>query len=368
MRPPYLFIDHFTWQLRRTDRRPFCAPYRDKAILWRNRARLRKLSREASARLEWMIYYERSGKNALLTARHYGIAPKTFWKWHKRFDEKDFSTLEERSRVPKRRRTRTITSQEEVRIVDLRRSHLRWGKEKLALAYIDRHREPMSAWKVQKTIEKYRLYYHPKKNARTQAKRRSAQKKKRIAELALKKRTGYLFRIDTIVRYWAGTKRYILTAIDNTSKIAFAHMYTSHSSRAAADFLCRLYLLTNGKIENVQTDNGSEFHKEFDEACAKLNIPHYWSRVKTPKDNATNERFNRTLQDEFIAMGNQITDPDTFNRLLTEWIIEYNFKRPHQALGYSTPINFAYKHSPSLVLPMSPSSTASCSVHVQKVG
>lgn len=357
MRPPYVFISTHDWTLHRTDRRYQLPLYRDRAVLWRNRAALRKLSRGAMARLEWMIYYERHDKDAPLTARHYGIAPKTFWKWRKRFNEGDLSTLEERSRVPVHKRTRMVTQQEEVRIVELRRSHLRWGKEKLAIAYKERWNEPVSAWKVQKVIERYNLYYHPAKNARTQAKRRRAQKKKRIVELSLRKRTGFLFRIDSIVRYWHGTKRYILTAVDNVSKIAFAHMYTSHSSRAAADFLCRLYLLTNGKIENVQTDNGSEFHKHFEDACTKLGIEHYWSRVKTPKDNAANERFNRTLQEEFIAMGNMIIDPDKFNRLLTEWIIEYNFKRPHQTLGYSTPMNYAYKSSPNLLLPMCPSST-----------
>jgi len=29
--------------------------------------------------------------------------------------------------------------------------------------------------------------------------------------------------------------------------------------------------------------------------------------------------------------------------LLTEWLVEYNFVRPHQALGYSTPIQFTEK-------------------------
>ena len=358
VRPPYVFINSRKWHLYRTDVRfGNLSLHRDRAVLWRNRARMRKLSRGAMTRLEWMIYYERNQRDAGLTARHYGISGKTFWKWRKRFNELDLSTLEERSRVPLRRRVRTITQQEEVRIVDLRRSHLRWGKEKLAIAYQDRWREPVSAWKVQKVIAKYQLYYHPAKNARTQAKRRRAQKKKRIAELSLKNRAGFLFRIDSIVRYWHGTRRYILTAVDHASKVAFAHMYTTHSSRAAADFLCRLYLLTNGKIENVQTDNGSEFHAEFDDTCRKLNIEHYWSRVRTPKDNASNERFNRTLEEEFIAMGHMTIDPDAFNRELTEWIIEYNFKRPHQALGYSTPINFIYKRSPNLLLPMCPSST-----------
>jgi putative transposase len=245
--------------------------------------------------------------------------------------------------------------QQEVRIVELRRAHIRYGKEKISRLYTARYGEKMSSWKAQKVIEKYQLYFHPAKHARTLAKRRRAQKKKRIAELKLKNRTGFLFRIDTIVRYWRGTKRFILTAVDTTSRLAFARMYTTHSSRAAADFLCRLHLLGDGKIENVQTDNGSEFHAEFEAACKKLDVAHYWSRVKTPKDNAANERFNRTLSEEFIAMGNMTPDTEEFNHRLTEWLIEYNFYRPHQALDYSTPINFIYSHE--RLLPMYPSNT-----------
>ena len=78
------------------------------------------------------------------------------------------------------------------------------------------------------------------------------------------------------------------------------------------------------------------------------------SRPHTPKDNATNERFNRTLEEEFIQLGNFTPDIPEFNRNLTEWLIEYNFKRPHQSLGYMSPINFIYKHQP--LLPMYPSS------------
>jgi transposase len=222
------------------------APFRDKAILWRTRAREHRLSRGALTRLEWMIWYERNGHNALLLARHYGIAPKTFWKWKRRFNERVLVSLEERTRIPVKKRTRTVTGEEEARIIDLRKKHLRYGKEKISRLYHTRFGMPISAWKVQKVIEKYALYYHPKKNERTQAKRRRATLKKRITTLTLKPRAGFLFRLDTIVRYVAGTKRYILTAIDNVSKVAFAHAYPTHSSRAAADFLCRLHLLKEG--------------------------------------------------------------------------------------------------------------------------
>jgi transposase InsO family protein len=48
-------------------------------------------------------------------------------------------------------------------------------------------------------------------------------------------------------------------------------------------------------------------------------------------------------------------DTEEFNRRVTEWLIEYNFHRPHQALNYLPPINFTFKYHK--VLLMCPSST-----------
>ncbi|MDP2598966.1 MAG: integrase core domain-containing protein, partial [Candidatus Liptonbacteria bacterium] len=46
-----------------------------------------------------------------------------------------------------------------------------------------------------------------------------------------------------------------------------------------------------------------------------------------------------------------------FNRKITEWLIEYNFKRPHQALGYQVPVEYHYQNQK--VSSMYPSSTLS---------
>ncbi len=71
----------------------------------------------------------------------------------------------------------------------------------------------------------------------------------------------------------------------------------------------------------------------------------YWNRPRTPKDNPNNERFNRTLEEEFIELGNFTPDPATFNQKLIEYLIDYNFYRIHQSLRYIIPpIEFAQKH------------------------
>ena len=80
-------------------------------------------------------------------------------------------------------------------------------------------------------------------------------------------------------------------------------MYKNKSSKNGEDFLLRLNFLLDGKIPRVGHDNGTEFEKYFKTACQKLGIEQYHSRVRTPKDNPNNERFNRTLQEEFIDLG-----------------------------------------------------------------
>ncbi|MFH1632136.1 MAG: DDE-type integrase/transposase/recombinase, partial [bacterium] len=296
---------------------------------WRKTANQIGLSKEAKNRLEWIIWYETKGEeNTSKTARHFGIARKTFHAWLKRFDETSLASLEGKSKAPKNVRQKEFTPLQYERVVKLRKEHIRYGKMKLLKLYEQKHPEDknISSWKIQCIIQKSGIYYSPAKQAKTNKKRQRSTQKKKITELKRKKASGFLVCMDTVVKYWNGNKRYILTAIDRHSRIAYARMYTTHSSASARDFLYRTYFLLDGKITNVQTDNGSEFHKHFDKACRDLGMDHYWSRAKTPKDNPVNERFNRTLQDEFVALGNMTDNCSLFNKRLTEWLVEYNFK------------------------------------------
>jgi transposase len=60
----------------------------------RQLARLGKsLSRAARTRLQWMLFYLFNGRNAARTCRHFGISRQTFYRWLRRFDRHDLSTL-----------------------------------------------------------------------------------------------------------------------------------------------------------------------------------------------------------------------------------------------------------------------------------
>lgn len=83
--------------------------------------------------------------------------------------------------------------------------------------------------------------------------------------------------------------------------------------------------------------------------------------MNTPEDNPKNERFNRTIKEEFLNVDEYFEsyliekDLTEANERLTEWLIFYNFKRPHQALKYQTLIEFTYNIQK--VSAMSPAST-----------
>lgn len=312
----------------------------DKSTRWRGIADKINLSSAGHLRLEWMIFYETFGHDAYTTAKHFGIAPKTFYKWFKRFDGGKVKKLEDEKKRPKNVRHWEVTAFEECRIMKLRKAHLHWGKHKIKKLYKDEYGEEISTWKIERVIRRHNLYPDQIKAEKTRNKLKNTTKKNRIQKLDIKEEHWFLLHLDTIVIYWGSIKRYILTAIDHHGKVAYARMYTTKSSRSAKDFLYRLYYLIDADILNIQTDNGSEFFAEFEEALEQLSILHWFSRPRTPKDNSVVERFNKTLQEEWLNDGHFTPNINEFNRALTVWLEEYNFIRPHQTLDYQTPFEY----------------------------
>lgn len=276
-----------------------------------------------------------------------------FYKWQAVFDPQNLKALEDGSRAPLKRRGFEMTRVEEDRVLALRHLNPEYGKMKLKTIYERENRERISSWKVQRVIEKHRLQRKPRKSDR-QFQKQALSKRKTI-ELQKQQKPGFLVAFDSIEIHRDGLRRYIVTGIDTVSKIAWARMYTTHSSVTARDLFIRLYAIVKGNILNTCQDNGSEFEKEFAHTLQSLDIPQYFSRVKTAKDNPVCERFNGILKQEFLRQGNWTTDVQEFNRRLSRWLLKYNCYRPHQSLNYLTP--FQYHYSQPVLSTMLPSST-----------
>lgn len=308
------------------------------------------LSLEGRLRLEWIIFYETAGKrNVTFTAKYFGISRKTFHKWRKRFENSrsQVRSLIDESRAPHHVRSWQVSLEEEERIVSLRKEHLKYGKKKLKRLYEDKHGEKISTWRIERVIRKHQLYPDRERRAKRIRLQRAKQRrpKKLIKDFKRENILGFLWHLDTIEIWWYGKRRIIFTALEDLVKIGYARIYSSKSSANAKDFLDRLRYLANNQILNSHQDNGSEFEDKFARACRDLKITQIFSRPRQPKDNPALERFNWTVQDEWLSLSEVGLDEiNAANRDLTEWLVEYNFQRPHESLSYDSPIVYAKRN------------------------
>jgi transposase InsO family protein len=300
------------------------------------------ISDKAKERVRILAFWDKHGTEA--TTEAFGVSTRSLKRWQavlKHGGGKPES-LNPKSTAPKGRRARSTPDWVKDRIVTLRTEHPRLGKDKLhALLIQEDYTDSVS------TIG--RILCDLKKQGRlpTKAKVSVSGKTGRIIERKPKKQRPKLRRpqsvrvleLDTIVRFIDGTKRYILTAVDTKTRTAFAGAYTNHGSASASDFLKRCLEVIPDCPTHIQTDNGSEFALYFRDTATRLNLTHYHTYPHSPKMNAHVERFNRTLQEEFIIYQRALLRDDvtTFNEKLIDYLIWYNTKRPHHSLGLRSP-------------------------------
>ncbi|BCB96663.1 hypothetical protein JZK55_15850 [Dissulfurispira thermophila] len=87
----------------------------------------------------------------------------------------------------------------------------------------------------------------------------------------------------------------------------------------------------------------SKWRKRLKENGGRLEalVPHLFSYPRCPKINAHIERYNRTIQEEFIDNHVDIIhDKRLFHQQLADYLIFYNTKRIHKSLNKKTPIQF----------------------------
>ncbi len=321
------------------------------------------LSDKAQEKLEWIIFYNTVGETkAKATAQYFGITRKTLHKYLGRFDERNPASLEEQSRSPHKTRGWEVTDTEEKNIIKLRRDNMEFGKKKLKVLYKREHGTILSTWKIERVIRKYKLYPDKTKHDKQVEKRKKSKAKVRIHEVKKQLQEvdtfGFLWHIDAIIIWWYGQRRIIFTALEDRTKVAFARVYKSNTSNYSQDFLKRLTYLVEGKVEIMHSDNGSEFAGDFEKACQELSIIQIYSRPHTPKDNPALERFNSTVQGEWLDFSDVgLDDIAEANEDLTTWLIKYNSYRPHEALDYLTPLEYTQQHF-FKVLPMSTARTS----------
>jgi transposase InsO family protein len=321
--------------------------------LYEDGLRYRMLTEKAKYKAKVLVFWEKHGLVATMDAFPVKRSTLFLWKQALKSGGGKLLSLNEKKRIPKNTRKRGWPLEIRQKIKQIRQGplHPNLGPEKiypLLLKFCEeqRHKCP-EARTIARIIaddpEKMRIF--PQKISHFgKIKKANRQKVLRKPKGIKPEYPGHLIALDTIEKFINGTRRYIITFEDIYTRFAFAWATKSHASAAAEEFfnLCLKVFPHSFNFMYVLTDNGSEFKKHFSEKLKELHLTHYHTYPKMPKMNAHLERFNRTIQDDWIDWHlSDLINPDIFNRSLVDYLIFYNTERVHCAFQNKlSPVQF----------------------------
>lgn len=300
-----------------------------------------ELSDVAKFRIHVITYYYKHGLIPTLEA--FKLKKSTFYDWRKAYEEagRKVIALVPESTAPKTVRQMQVDARLIELIREMRQEHGNIGKYMLK-PFVDAYAQklgitPIGSTTIGKVIKRKHFIFEKKVYPQKQA---NKFKKLRVRKSPKVVSPGFI-QMDSIVVYINYERHLFMSVIDIYTK--FAHVaYVDHlSSQAALKVLQEFKELNPTSIHTVQTDNGSEFLKSFHEYLEQQKITHQFIYPRMPKINAYIERFNRTIQEEFILRSDEIYyDPLAFARKLQKYLYWYNYQRPHSSLKYQPPMAF----------------------------
>jgi transposase InsO family protein len=179
---------------------------------------------------------------------------------------------------------------------------------------------------------------------------------KEVKRKIIKERMGQLGHIDchhlskTIIR-GQHRKLYLLCVIDDYSRVAFAEVIEDITALTVMFAALRCMRMIREKFgiqfEEIIADNGPEFgpavsqnkrNHPFERMLMETGIKRRYIQPYRPQTNGKVERFWRTLKEDLI----EETDFDSLQELedeLIQYLVYYNWERPHQGIGGKRPID-----------------------------
>jgi len=326
--------------------------------MWERVLRFRyMITEQAKERCRVLAFWEKHGNDA--TCEAFRVSKRTLFRWQESLKKEGgkLEGLNATSTAPKSRRKRDVKSEAIDFILNQRKEHYRIGKKKIAVLLKEDLNIQYSESKIGRILfdlKKRNLlpkYVKVSMYARTgKITERIIKKRKKLRRKDYHpEKAGDLVQVDTVVKFINGVRRYIMTAIDVESDFAFAYGYKNLSSAIGRDFLKKLQEVAPFKITHIQTDNGLEFEKYFREYLEGEKIIHFHNYPRCPKMNAMIERFNRTIQEQYVNWNLMSLKDDlpTFNKNLMEWLLWYDTKRPHESLGLVSPLKYIVSTLPT---------------------
>lgn len=158
---------------------------------------------------------------------------------------------------------------------------------------------------------------------------------------------GEFIQADTVhhVDPFTGQRLYYYTVVDCYTRQAYVYPATRILPGLAAKAVLAAQKYFKTSFQLVQTDNGPEFGRYFEQVLKQNQIQIRHTRLGRPNDNAHIERFNRTVQEECIGSYWRRSVPlHRLQKGIDEYLDYYNNDRVHLGIQLRTPAEMLQRY------------------------
>lgn len=297
--------------------------------------------RESSAmdaRVEFVMEVLRGEDSVTALCERYGISRKTGYKWCDRFRLEGIVGLAERSHAPRQHGRVTAPAIAEA-IEAKRRERPSWGSRKI-IARLEAD-DPTVPWPSASTADGIL-----KRAGLVTGRRLHRRAPPRLGELTHPCHANHVWAVDHKgwIRLGDSSRNEPLTVTDGFSRYAISVSATGSTAAREAWPLFERAFDEYGLPEVIRSDNGSPFASTGSTGLTQLSV--WWIKLGirheridpgAPQQNGRHERFHLTLLE---AMTPVPADRAEQERRFVAFKQDYNYARPHQALGQKPPAAF----------------------------
>jgi transposase InsO family protein len=269
--------------------------------------------------------------------REYGISTKCGYKWRQRFLEEGFAGLEEHSRRPLTN-SKSIPEPVSVEILRIKNLHKNWGAKKILEIY--KRNNPGKYAPVRGSVEN--LFVRAGLEGQ---KRRRNIRGTIIQERVEADKPNRIWTVDFKGWWYTKNKERVnpLTVRDENGKFILAIDVVEKGDTASVKAAFIRLFKEYGLPDYIRSDNGPPF----------ANVLNYWGLTKLsvwwmslgikldridpgcPQQNGGHERMHRDMAAELEG---QIDGTlNEHQNVFDQWRHDFNYVRPHEALGMKTP-------------------------------
>lgn len=268
-------------------------------------------------------------------AERYGVSRKTAYKWRDRYHQGGLSGLVDGSRAPLTRSNRVDEQTAEL-IVALRQKYRFWGPKKLK-AWLETN-DPETTWPAASTIGELL-----KTRGLVEGRRKRRRTPLSKQPLAAATESNIVWSTDFKGQFRvAGRYCFPLTITDNYSRFLLTVHGVDDERETTVKPIFERAFREYGLPYRIRSDNGPPFASRAIGGLSKLSI--WWvkngvtpERIEPgkPQQNGRHERMHRTLKAETAKP--PMPSAELQQTAFDNFIQEFNYERPHEALGQKPP-------------------------------